>query len=475
MASNNNDYYYDLKSGAEMPTVEKRSVRCYQQNTGTDNYGIFQDIPKALLTNPKNLTKLNIIKALQKAFGHGLVTSDVSIWHKHRKLINPTFSIGMLNEFCETMNKQANVFVELIKNRSQKCNYQPFDICPFVSRCALDIITETIMGEDVNAQLNEDSQYPKAVDHAVHAVLNFAKFSIVPNSLCRWALKKEEKVSLKFIEDFTDKLIEKQRKKIEIGQSIKNVNSINEDESNGVKRRLALLDLLLVNSVNNNENTPSNLSNQEIRDELTTFIIAGHETTSCAISFVLLCIAAFPQIQIKINEELDSIFETDDNNPEVTPKHMQKMKYLNCVIKESIRLISPVPNYGRNLNEAIDICGYKIPAGTDVCLLVSFLHRNPSVFQNPDSFNPDRFLPENSVNRDPFDYLPFSTGLRNCIGQKYAMMEIKVVTAKILRRFWINSPVDLKTIDKKLMCDLVTKVHGGIPIQFQLKTTGKEL
>ncbi|KFM65250.1 Cytochrome P450 4c3, partial [Stegodyphus mimosarum] len=175
------------------------------------------------------------------------------------------------------------------------------------------------------------------------------------------------------------------------------------------KKRKAFLDLLLDLHIKDNI-----LSEQDIREEVDTFMFAGHDTTAMGISWALYNIGLRPDIQEAIHEELDVIFGNDDQRP-ITVEDVREMKYLECVLKESQRLYPSLPVIGRELEEDVVIDGYTVPAGT-TCMLATFmLHRNPEIFPNPEVFDPDRFLPENCVGRHPFAYVPFSAGPRNCI------------------------------------------------------------
>lgn len=141
------------------------------------------------------------------------------------------------------------------------------------------------------------------------------------------------------------------------------------------------------------------------------------------------------------------------------------MKYLERVIKESMRLYPPVPFIGRTLSEDIEIDKYKIPKGTMVTVGIYYLHRDPNVFPNPEKFDPDRFLTENTKGRHPYAYLPFSAGPRNCVGQKFAMYEEKSVLSSVIRNFKLSSVQQRDEIS--LVSELILKTHNGINVKLQ--------
>ncbi|KAL1473207.1 hypothetical protein MTO96_038843 [Rhipicephalus appendiculatus] len=181
------------------------------------------------------------------------------------------------------------------------------------------------------------------------------------------------------------------------------------------------------------------------------------------ISWALFLIGHHPEEQRKIHEELDQIFG-DDKERYVNFEDLRQMKYLECAIKESLRIYPSVPMVTRKCEEPFQIDGATLPAGTMVQVAAYFLHRDPEVFPKPEEFHPERFFPENSKGRHPFAYAPFSAGPRNCIGQKFALAEEKIVIGNILRRFTI------KSLDQRDQVEIVTEIvlrpRSGLRIKF---------
>ncbi|XP_055951505.1 cytochrome P450 4c3-like [Argiope bruennichi] len=166
----------------------------------------------------------------------------------------------------------------------------------------------------------------------------------------------------------------------------------------------------------------------------------GQDTTAAAVSWTLYCLGIYPEVQKQVHEELDVIFG-DEKNMDISREILSYMRYLECVIKETLRLHPVIP-----LNHTVE-------KGTICIILFPALHRDPEVFPDPEKFDSDRFLPENCVGRHPYAYTPFSAGPRNCIGQKFAMMEAKTILACILAHFRVKS---LDTQDKVLFYPNIT-------------------
>ena len=132
-------------------------------------------------------------------------------------------------------------------------------------------------------------------------------------------------------------------------------------------------------------------------------------------TWFLHCIARHPEEQQQVVDELDRVFGDDLSRP-CTAQDTTELKYLECCIKETLRLYPSVPAVMRCLTEDVDLGGYHIPAGASVALMFYGMHHNPDVYSDPESFRPERFLPEQSAGRHPFAFVPFSAGPRNCIG-----------------------------------------------------------
>ncbi|GAB6028882.1 hypothetical protein CHUAL_004681 [Chamberlinius hualienensis] len=230
-----------------------------------------------------------------------------------------------------------------------------------------------------------------------------------------------------------------------------------DSEFYGKKRRLAFLDMLLEMAEENK------LTNDDIREEVDTFMFEGHDTTAAGLAWVLYNIGRFPEVEEKLYEEIRSVL--GDEPREITAGDIKNLKYLECVIKESFRLFPPVPFFGRQIKEDAEICGYKIPAGVTSMVLAYTLHRDSKYFPDPEKFDPERFFPENTVNRHPYAYVPFSAGPRNCIGQKFAMMEEKVLTAKIVQKYKIHSLHKQEEIP--LLAEFVLRPMNGMWLKLE--------
>ncbi|EFN74633.1 Cytochrome P450 4C1 [Camponotus floridanus] len=186
-----------------------------------------------------------------------------------------------------------------------------------------------------------------------------------------------------------------------------------------------------------NEKDNVSFPDEDLRANVTSLLFAGHDTTAISISWALFCIGNDLKCQEKIHEELKEVFK--DSQRPASIEELSQLKYLGRVIKESRRLYPSAPLVMRKISEDIKMDNYIIPKDTSVAVRILLVHRNPEIWSNPLKFDPDRFLPENLKQIHPYAYIPFSAGPRNCMGQKFAMFEEKIILAAILRKWRVKS------------------------------------
>ncbi|KAL7646994.1 UNVERIFIED_CONTAM: hypothetical protein RMT77_002251 [Armadillidium vulgare] len=400
---------------------------------------------ETLLNNSKNLEKGSDYNVLHSWLGRGLLTSSGSKWHMRRKMLTPAFHFKILEEFTEVINQQSQKFVNKLQKYSDGT---PFNILPLITLTTLDVILETAMGRSINAQDSPESEYVKAIhDMGDILVTRFARPWLQYDFIfkrTKWGRLQEK--SLEFLHKFSLETIRERRKEYKRLKSQKEEKK--EDEILGKKKRQAFLDLLIEYSEQNDL-----LTEENIREEVDTFMFAGHDTTAVGINWAIYLLGRHPEIQEKVYEELESIFGKSDRP--ASSDDIREMKYLECCIKETLRILPSAPMFTRHLTEDMTINGYEIPKGTDVVVVIYSLHRNPQHYSDPLSFQPERFFPEDSAKRNPYSYIPFSAGPRNCIGQKFGLLEEKVILSTFLRKYRVESLEKFE--DLKLTADLVLR------------------
>ncbi|XP_076416762.1 cytochrome P450 3A13-like isoform X6 [Peromyscus maniculatus bairdii] len=188
------------------------------------------------------------------------------------------------------------------------------------------------------------------------------------------------------------------------------------------------------------------LSDLEILAQSITFILAGYETTSTTLSFITYLLAIYPNVQKKLQHEIDAVLP---NKAPATYEALVKMEYLDMVVNESMRLYPVATRVNRLSKKDVEINGVLIPKGTVVVIPIFVLHRDPKYWPDPEEFHPERFSKENKDRINPYTYLPFGHGPRNCIGMRFAFINMKLAIVKILQNFFL-SPCEETEVPLKL-------------------------
>lgn len=421
---------------------------------------------EVVLSSSRFIEKSFDYSFLHPWLGTGLLTSSGQKWRSRRKLLTPAFHFKILEDFVDVFNNEGQ---KLVKKLQKKADGKPFNSFPYITKCTLDIICETAMGTSINAQDDEgENAYIDAIYKIGYMTQQRVANAWQHSSFLYWlsGYAKQRDSLVKILHEFSLKTIRERRRLFQ--ERIKTTEKEKEEDPAGSKKkRLAFLDLLLEYSQNDNMNLPD----EDIREEVDTFMFEGHDTTTAAINWALFLLGLHPEIQAKVHDELDSVFGNLDRP--VTTEDLRELKYLENCIKESLRIFPSVPFFGRETMEEMVIGNFVIPANTPVTIMTYRLHRDPKYFQNPEIFNPDRFLPENSKGRHPFAYVPFSAGPRNCIGQKFAMMEEKIVLSHILRNFRVESEETRSQVH--VLGELILRPEKGNHLKlFPRKMSGTE-
>ncbi|CAH0393419.1 unnamed protein product [Bemisia tabaci] len=209
----------------------------------------------------------------------------------------------------------------------------------------------------------------------------------------------------------------------------------------------------------------------QLRDEVVTIMVGGQETTACENSFAILMLALHQDVQRKVTTELAEIFGSDCRPPSYDD--LQRMAYLECVIKETMRLFPALPVMARVAQQNTTLSDNSfLPKGCTVVAFIYSLHRDPRYFPEPNRFWPERFLPENSGNRHPYSYIPFAAGARNCIGQKYAMLQMKTILSTVLREFRILPSQKMPNMDSiRLLMTSTLRSKTGCWVRLQPRSS----
>ncbi|XP_070168055.1 cytochrome P450 4C1-like [Polyergus mexicanus] len=402
---------------------------------------------ETILSNTNRTEKSRIYNLFQPWISTGLFTSTGAKWHARRKLLTHAFHFNILTQYADILIQEGDYMTKSLKDVGGAVVN---DLVPFISEHTLNAICETAMGISLRKFNEFQQQYRNAVYDIIELICyrairpwfhNDLLFSLSPQG------RKHKKI-LKILHGFTEKVIAERKLYHERtnGRHLKNLENNKETEIDvevfGIKKkRLAMLDHLIAASRDNS------LTDLDIKEEVDTFMFAGHDTTAMSMTFALLLLAEHKDIQERVRIEVDTAMQ--ENGGKLTMRSLQNLPYLDRCLKESLRLYPTAFFILRDVQEDVKLYSYVVPAGTILYLNIYGVHRDPNFWPNPEVFDPDRFLPERIQNRHPYSYLPFSAGPRNCIGQRFGLLEMKAMIAPLVHNFYLE-PIDyLKDIRLK--------------------------
>ena len=209
------------------------------------------------------------------------------------------------------------------------------------------------------------------------------------------------------------------------------------------------------------EETGAKLSTQEVRDEVLTIFVAGHETTASAMTFIWYVLSHYSAWEARLHAELAEVL--GGRTP--TEADLPKLQVTRRIVEESMRLYPPAPGLSARIaKQADELCGVRIPKGGMIAVSSWVLHRHRALWDNPETFDPDRFLPERSAGRPRFAYLPFGGGPRVCIGQMMAMTEATLILATLAQRFRLRLRPGYEV---KIQQRVTIRPQGGLPMRIE--------
>ncbi|XP_012269785.2 cytochrome P450 4C1-like [Athalia rosae] len=399
---------------------------------------------EVILTSNKAAYKDDVYRYLVPFIGQGLISGSGPTNRTHRKVIMPMLNGKVIDSYVEYFDRQSRCCVEELE---KLVDTDEFDIHPFIEHCTIDIILETIMGTPGTTQQYQGYKHLVEANRSMYKIIHarMLKLWLHPEWIfARTKYSEEQNSAMEVIQEFTENLLDRKRKEhhaVERGSVITD------------RPRLMLLEQLIAHV------EQTNLMNDvQLRDEVYTLFTAAQDTTTVISSFACLMLGMHSKVQDKVRAELREVL--DENT--LTAEDLPKLTYLEMVIKETLRLFPIGPIIARKLMGEVDMETCTLPEGCSVAIFAYQTHRDPRYWSNPDKFDPDRFLAENSVGRHPYAYIPFSGGLRGCIGQKYAMMCVKTIMANIVRRYRLNCNGSLESL--KLTTDISIRSIDGYKI-----------
>lgn len=405
---------------------------------------------KTILQSRHCLEKNIMLEFFKPLLGMGLITAPASIWKQNRKIIAPHFNTNILRRFFDTFHEQSLLFVNKLERIG--LNESGIELFEHIMTCNINIVFDTIMG--VKLDWGKSDQFTKAFlrfkEIVKYRLQNpFLLSDIIFNFT---ALGREQRNHLKTFHSFIDEITQ---------QQIREINKLDATKTNSNTFRKIFCDNVM------KELCQRRFTQKTIRDNIITIIFAAIDTTSMTLYFVIFILSNFPEIQNKLYKELLKIYGTENlKSAPIKYEDLQYMSYLECVIKETMRIFPTVPITGRKTTKDVKMGEFILPKGANIIINSMLMHRNKNYWPNPWKFDPDRFLPD-KMNNHSYYYLPFSDGPRNCIGSKYAMISMKVFLATLVRtfKFKVNKSLELDKI--RLDIDIILNTIEPLKVQIE--------
>ena len=363
-------------------------------------------VRRVFLDNPANYRKDALqLRVLSPGLGSGLLTAEGESWRLQRRSLAPLFSPRQVAEFAPAMQRVAEATVERLGRRRDRA---VTDVGELTSRMALEVLEQTLFSQGLG---REPGEFQRAVTRYFNSFGRLDPLDLIgaPAFLPRLG-RLRGRPALNFFNEAVDAIIESRKTLLDRG---------------GEPPRDVLTLLLAAKD----PETGLGLPEADIRANVVTFIMAGHETTANGLTWTLYLLSQSPEWRGRAEEEADRVFDPR------RPASFQQCEVLRAAFEEALRLYPPAAALTREAIADDEILGVRVLAGTVVAISPYVLHRRRGLWDDPDAFDPSRFLGERRERIDRFAYIPFGAGPRVCIGMPFAMQEAIIILANLLRAF----------------------------------------
>lgn len=378
-----------------------------------------------LRDNPGNYVKGMGLAEAKAVLGEGLLTSEGAAWARQRDLANPFFSRRQMDPYASAVAGATEGALE--RWRSSAEAGRPVDVAAEATRLTLDVLGRTLLHADLSGPIADrlsaclSIATRWAVRRATALVPLPASFPSRSNIRFRRALRDLEEIVAEIVDQREQK--EPRERSAQPADDLLSTLLREQDPTAGAEARRRFL------------------------GALTTFLLAGHETTAATLAWSCHLLALHPEAQSRVREEARAVLQA----PQPSFQEVGALTYTRMVVEESLRLFPPVWMIPRRAIAEDEIAGYSIPPGSDLLISVYTLHRHPAFWPEPERFDPLRFSPERASERAPYSYMPFGTGPRSCVGSSLGLLEATLSLALIARCYRLESVAGEQVVPEPLL------------------------
>jgi cytochrome P450 len=392
-----------------------------------------QLIQEVLVTHNGNFVKSPALKRAKMLLGEGLLTSEEPLHLRQRRLAQSAFHRERLRGYSEIMVRLTGEWIERWDREwpSLIAAGQPVDLHAEAMQLTLSIVSKALY----NADMRRDARY---ISQIGTAVANMFRLTMLPfaEQIVKLPLRasREFRAARDQLDQLMYGLIAERR-------------ASQEDKGD-------LLSMLLM--AQDSEGDGGQMSDKQVRDEILTLFLAGHETTANALSWTWYLLALNPDAERRLFEEVDAVL----GGREPSMDDVEALRYTYAVFAESMRLYPPAWTMGRTPKQPFDLGGYRIPANS-ICLMSQWLiHRDPRFWPDPLQFLPDRWLTPDPQ-RPKLAYFPFGAGPRLCVGERFAWMEGVLILARVAQRWRFRLAPSARIVPQPL---ITLRLRCGLPV-----------
>jgi cytochrome P450 len=389
-------------------------------------------VESVLATNNRNFIKPRPVRTpfFKRMVGNGLLSSENSFWLRQRRLVQPAFHKERIASYGAVAVAQAGRMLVSWQDG------QILDVHQEMMRLTLGIVTKSLFDADIS---QESANVGEAINRALEPFASIATL--------RWYLDNR-------LPTPGHKRFHRAMQQLDeiIFQIIRGRRASGQDQGD-----------LLSELLRAEDEDGHRMTDQQLRDEVFTLILAGHETTALALTWAWYLLAEHPEVERKLAAEIESVLQ--GRTPGVAD--IQRLPYTEMVIKESLRLYPPGWAIGRQAVRACEVGGYQVPAGMQIYMFQWVLHRDPRYFSEPEEFRPERWSDDLARRLPRFAYFPFGGGPRVCIGNAFAMMEAILLLATIAQKFRLKlEPEQLV----KPLASITLRPQSGIKVRVEKRS-----
>ena len=373
-------------------------------------------------------------RVLKRFLGEGLVTSDGALWLRQRRLMQPAFHRSSIAAFASLMVERTRA---LLKDWDGPARFgRPVNVYHEMRRLSLDVVTRALFGVNLHEDARVVGHTFAILSEALAEHLYSPLFLLFLHPVLPTPSNRRARAALRTLDRIVGSIIARRRAQ----------GSAADDD---------LLSLLL--HARDEETDGAGMDDRQIRDEVMTVLLAGHETTAATLSWTWYLLDRHRDVAERLRSEI--LGALGDRDP--TVEDLPQLEGARRVIEEAMRLYPPAWIITRVAKEEDEIGGYRVAPRTVVTLSPYLTHRSKEVWPEPERFDPDRFTAERSAERPRFAYFPFAGGPRQCIGSEFALTEATLVLATIIRRYRLELASRREVVPQPLT---TLRPRGGLPM-----------